>query len=473
MRYLTCMPSLLAALAFATIALPRAVAEERPSDALVASWVKEALQDDPRVVSKDINVNSMDGIVTLSGTTSNLASKTYSESEAKKINGVIGVVNEIKVEPKFRYDWDIAQDIRHRLINSAFIHSHLLEVNVLDGVATLNGEVDSAAQKHWAEMLASEVRGVKEVNNELVQTYGSPRPDKEISDDVIATIARDAYLTGLSITASVRDGVVTLTGSVGNWFQKDRATEKAYDVAGVRQVKNDLRVDWWEERGVRSSMPIPSDADLKQYVRDTLLHDMRIEPFNITVDTSAGHVTLQGSVPSYFQRNLAEQDSRNVIGVSRVSNLLIVNPYPRSDEKIKEEIVSSVRSDAWLTGQDIRVTVVHGVVTLTGSVDNVYESWQAKDLAARIKGVMDVVDDLVVKQVPAISDEAIQQRIKDRLRHDDQTRWIADDIQVEVHDGKAVLRGTVNFWSERSEADQIAYLTEGVTSVENEIHVND
>ena len=78
------------------------------------------------------------------------------------------------------------------------------------------------------EVLAGEVRGVKGINNDLTVKYSSDRPDKEIANDVIATIARDVYLTDLPITATVKDGTVTLTGSVGNWFEKDRATDQAY-----------------------------------------------------------------------------------------------------------------------------------------------------------------------------------------------------------------------------------------------------
>ena len=71
--------------------------------------------------------------------------------EMKKIKGVLGVINKVDVSPEFRYDWDIAQDIRHRLVNCAFICSHFLGVTVSDGCATLTGEVDSWPQKRWTE----------------------------------------------------------------------------------------------------------------------------------------------------------------------------------------------------------------------------------------------------------------------------------------------------------------------------------
>ena len=265
--------------------------------------------------------------------------------------------------------------------------------------------------------------------------------------------------------------MVTLQGSVGNWLQKDRAADQAWYVDGVRQIKNNLHVDWWKERGVRNGAPHPWDQALKESVRDELYQDLRVEPYDVQAEASLGDVTLRGSVPTFSQRGIAEQDARDVVGVSGVTNLFIVSPYPRSDDKIKEEIVSSIDSDALLVFQNITVTVDHGVVTLTGKVDSDYERWHAKELASRVKGVTDVINDLLITEPLKLTDESIRQQIEDHLRRDDQTRWIVDQIHVAVDSGKVTLTGAVNFWSERSEADQIACLTDGVKSVDNELQV--
>ena len=235
-HYATTIASVGVAAAVALSALP-VRAEERPTDKAITHWVSEALQDDPRIVASGVAVKTNDGIVELSGSCRSLTGKKFADTEAKKIKGVLGVIDKLKVEPEFRYDWDIAQDIRHRLLDSAFIRSHALDVTVKDGYATLTGEVDSWAQKQWADLLAGEVRGVKDIKNNLKVDYSSERPDKEIAQDVVASIARDAYLTDLPITATVKDGTVTLTGSVGNWFQKDRAADQAYYVNGMRHVR--------------------------------------------------------------------------------------------------------------------------------------------------------------------------------------------------------------------------------------------
>ena len=64
--------------------------------------------------------------------------------------------------------------------------------------------------------MASEVGGVKEVKNNIFTKWSSTRSDLEIKNDAVAAIGRDVYLTGLPITVTVQDGIVSLSGSVGN-----------------------------------------------------------------------------------------------------------------------------------------------------------------------------------------------------------------------------------------------------------------
>ncbi len=109
---------LLAALSLVFGAVP-AWAEDRPSDETITLWVKDALLEDARVPVIGINVSANDGIVRLTGTVNNLAAKKYAGLEATKIKGVRGVINEISVDAPFRYDFDIAQDVLQRILNSA------------------------------------------------------------------------------------------------------------------------------------------------------------------------------------------------------------------------------------------------------------------------------------------------------------------------------------------------------------------
>ncbi|MGA1792006.1 MAG: BON domain-containing protein [bacterium] len=387
------------ALSCARTALRTACAAEMPRDQVITSWVDHALNEDPLIVSTDIHISTYKGIVTLSGSVKTLAEKRYADLEAKKIQGVLGVINELVVNPTARFDTDIAHDIRRRLINNAFIKAKGLDIHVSDGHATISGTVSSRAESAEAELLASEVRGVKSVVNNLTIAFPSKRADQVIKKDVISSMDRDVYLSGLPISVDVKDGVVTLNGSVGNAFQKKIARDKAFRVGNVKEVENNLQVKWQEEEGVREELPPrPSDDQLKGTLRLEFNEDPRLAPLKIMIEALSGHITLRGSVPSYYQKRIAEQDAKDVIGVSGVTNLLQVDAAERDDDAIRDDVVFEIKTDYALNAYEIDVGVKDGFVTLAGVVNSLYDKTRARIIASRVIGVRDVVNNIVVNQ---------------------------------------------------------------------------
>jgi len=371
-------------------------AAEKPSDEVITSWVREAIGNDPRIASTDIDVRTYKGIVTLFGSVKNLGEKRYADLEAKKIQGVLGVLNEIVVAPDVRFDTDIAHDIMRRLINNAFIKAKGLDIKVSDGNVTISGTVSSRAESKEIELLASEVRGVKSVVNNLRIEFPSHRSDQDIKKDVISSMNRDVYLNGLPISVEVKDGVVTLNGSVGNAYQKKIAGDVSLWIGNVKGVENNLTVKWREEESVKEGPPLVSDDQLKGNLHLEFNEDTRLAPLSITIEASAGHITLRGSVPSYFQKQIAEQDASDVIGVSGVTNLLTVKAAGREDNAIRDDLQFEIKSDYALNIYDIDVSVKDGFVTLSGIVNSVYDKKRAGIMASRVLGVKDVVNNILV-----------------------------------------------------------------------------
>ncbi|MGA1845232.1 MAG: BON domain-containing protein [bacterium] len=378
-------------------------AAEKPSDEVVTSWVREALGHDPHIVSTDIDVRTFKGIVTLSGSVTSLAEKRYAELEAKKIQGVLGVINEIVVAPDVRFDTDIAHDIRHRVINNAFIKAKGLDINVSDGHVTISGTVSSRAESKEIELLASEVRGAKSIINDLRIEFPSHRSDQDIEKDVISSMSRDVYLNGLSISVGVKDGVVTLNGSVDNAYQKKIAGDVALWVGNVKGIENNLAVKWQDEEAVKEGPPSISDDQLTETLRLEFNEDTRLAPLNITIEASAGHITLRGSVPSYFQKRVAGEDARDVIGVSGVTNLLTVKAAGRDDDAIRDDLQFEYKSDYALNIYAIDVSVKDGFVTLSGIVNSIYDKKRAGIIASRVLGVKDVVNNIAVSSGSAFN----------------------------------------------------------------------
>jgi osmotically-inducible protein OsmY len=447
-------------------------AADKVADYNIRYWVKDALRHDARIEASEITVNTEERIVTLSGKVKNLTAKRYADLEAKKIDGVLSVINKIVVMPSHHWDSEIANDVRRRILNSAVIESQGIRVTCVDGKVTLSGKVATWNEVQEARLLASEVRGVKDVTNGLWAEHKGKRNDQEIKDDAVAAIDRDVYLSGLPITVSVKDGVITLKGSVGSAYERDRASSDLLWISHVKSVENNLKVEWWENKGVRKKTPTPSADALKKAVQASLDRDTRVDELDISIKASYGHVTLDGSVPNRYQKRVAGQDARDVVGVGWVTNNLFVLADRREDWAIRDDVEFNLNTDYSLDGFDIGVKVKNAVVTLSGSTHTWHEKLHAEDLAARVRGVKKVINTIKVDWERRYSDAALARQIKSRLKWNWTTHPVSDKIDVTVKNGVAILDGEVNRWSERREAGHVALHTEGVWTVDNGLTVH-
>ncbi len=464
-------------LAMTAAFLPPALVRAAVPDVDITFNVNDALRADPRVSAPEITATTASGIVTLTGSVDNLAARTYAIAEARKINGVIGVIDMLTVTPTFRWDTDIANAVRRRLLNSAQISSQGIFVACSDGAVTLSGTVNSYPQEQQAALLASEVRGVKKVTNDIRTIWTDARSDFDIKNDAVGAIGRDVYLAGLPITVAVQDGVVTLSGSVGSAYERSRAVDDVRWITNVTDVTDKLTVDWFDNRGVKTRIPIPSDEDVKLAVRKSLDQDSRLAGAAIEVRTSFGEVILDGSVYSNYDRGIAEQDAKNVIGVAWVRNNLVARGDRREDWAIEDDVAFNLETDGIVDGFGLGSSVRNGVVTLTGQVNSWYQWSHASDVASRVRGVKSVIDNITVSEANGTNgtqwrrDADLVKLIKSRIRNDWVTWWITNDINVNVRNGVATLEGNVNSWKERVEAGDCALATPGISEVDNRLTV--
>ena len=463
--------------ALTALALSPSVVLATVPDADINYHVTDALMADQRVNGSSIDAATVNGIVTLTGSFDNLAAKTYAIAEAKKINGVLGVIDKLTVTPSYRSDTDISNAVRRRILNIAVIQSQWLSVTTKDGVVTLSGTVDSYPQEDQAKLLASEVRGVKDVANNISTKWHSTRSDLEIKTDVIAVLDRDVYLTDMPITVTVQDGTVSLSGKVGNAYEKDRAANDVRWIGNVADVKNNLTVEWYEYRGVKKDNETPTDEVLKQSVRKSLDQDSRLIADQITIRVSSGEVTLDGSVYSHYEKGIADRDVKNVVGFAWLRNNLIVRGDEREDWAVSDDVDFNLDTDAVTEGFGLDVSVKNGVVTLTGKVNSWFQWDHAYDVASRVRGVKSVIDNIKVSEANDTNgtnwkkDANLVKSIKSRMLSDWTTWWVADKINVTVRSGVATIEGDVNTWKEREEAGDRALRTYGISEIDNRLTV--
>jgi hyperosmotically inducible protein len=139
-------------------------------DATITNTVKSRLAADPTTSAARIDVDTSNGVVTLSGSVPTAAEKSEAERIARNTQGVTQVVNNINVERgeganggTFS-DATILANIKTQLVAGGIIGTN---VDVTNGEVTITGEVDNAQEKSRAEEIARQASGVKSVKNQL------------------------------------------------------------------------------------------------------------------------------------------------------------------------------------------------------------------------------------------------------------------------------------------------------------------
>lgn len=139
-------------------------------------------------------------------------------------------------------------------------------------------------------------------------------------------------------------------------------------------------------------------------------------------------------------------------------------------EEIVNDVNRALASDTRIDQSMIGVSSEEpGVITLDGQVDTCNEKILAEDIAGRVRGVKDVVNNISVVPPIARSDEEITENIRTNLKLD---VWVDDTkVSVETIDGVAFLRGTVSTRHEKQEAENDARWVAGVVDVVNHLLV--
>ena len=180
--------------------------------------------------------------------------------------------------------------------------------------------------------MRSGVKGVKEVRNDVTINYLAKRTDAEIAADVKARLQWDIWINGGLINPVVKDGKVTLTGTIGSAISKSRAFDDAW-VNGVTSVDDSgLKIEPQARNGAHRKFKdaIRSDSEIKQAVQAALRLDPRVSAFSPDVTVEDGVVILGGNVGNLKAKTSAEQDAKNIVGVWRVDNFLKVRPKGRT-----------------------------------------------------------------------------------------------------------------------------------------------
>jgi osmotically-inducible protein OsmY len=213
-----------------------------------------------------------------------------------------------------------------------------------------------------------------------------------------------------------------------------------------------------------------SDAQIKLDVQRELTWEPSIDDRTVDVLVKDGIVSLLGHVDSYSAKLTAEKAAQRIAGVKALATRLeVVLPSERKypDMDIAKAAEHVLRWNNLLPGEQVKVLVEHGFVTLSGAVDWQYQRWAAERAIRNLSGVKGVIDNIALAQKPIPTD--IKTKIEDALER--VARNDADRISVLVDGGTVTLSGKVHSFAETRAARTAAWAARGVTKVIDNMQV--
>ena len=225
------------------------------------------------------------------------------------------------------------------------------------------------------------------------------------ADDRIEAAAKKTYvfrnfLNGESVMTEAKDGVVTLSGTVGNEIQRLFAENTVKGLPGVTAVNNQIKIKDSPEKN-------RSDTLLFVKVKNTLAIRRSVSAMHTKVEVKEGIVTLKGEASSLAQKDLTGQYVKDIEGVKGLQNEMTVAatatpPSQTLSDRIDDaSITAQVRMGLWshrsTSGLKVAIVTTEGDVAVAGVASSQAEKDLVTKLATDIVGVKSVTNTMSTK----------------------------------------------------------------------------
>lgn len=241
------------------------------------------------------------------------------------------------------------------LVNRA-LNPLRIQTKTHGNVVTLSGTVDDSLEKDLAEEIARGITGVKDVVNQLrIERAASPSAernearyryeDASLRASVRQRLAYQNNLDDSNIQVQVKDGRVTLRGTVDDESQLRLARRIAESTRGVEDVEIDLTVDG--------------------------------------ADTTRERVNVAERRDDEVRTDVTDNDDRQTVTNNDVTEQI-------SDEWLEKRIETNIMLDQYVSMRGVDVEVTDGVVLITGNVSSDDQQRHLEELARNMRGVKNV-----------------------------------------------------------------------------------
>lgn len=379
---------------------------EVTSDADITEAVNAQFATSEAVPAENIEVNTSEGVVTLTGSTTNLLAKRKATTLAQNVHGVLSVVNNVKVSG-VRPDGAIETDVTQALSTDPATEALEISVDVQNGLVRLTGAVDSWQEKQLAAAITAGVKGVKEINNTILVQPDSNRSDEDIKQEVEETLMMNSEVRGNQISVTVDSNRVTLSGSVGSAYEKQLAMDFSHVVGVDSVVADELEVQPEIQSDMLESdqLDVLTDDQIVNAIKRAFTYDPRVPEDMVDVTIEDDIAILTGTVNNLNSKLAAESDARHTAGVRDVENNIevqkkvVVTPEVAvSDDAIQNRVNLAVQRDPYLESTNLTIAVDDGIVVLEGTVNSEFKKNQAEEVARDVKGVLAINNNIEVTQ---------------------------------------------------------------------------
>ena len=194
------------------------------TDAGITTNVKTKLAADDTVKAYQVDVDTRNGVVTLSGDVESAAAKEQAIQIARQTDGVRDVIDQIRVgEAAATAGRDNDND------------------NDVDVDVDVDDDLENRARSGAAEV-KEEGREAAARAGEVAGNAGAAVTDAAITSAVKTKFLADSTVKGLQIDVDTNNGMVTLNGNVKTRAEADRAMMLARDTNGVKTVHDNLKI---------------------------------------------------------------------------------------------------------------------------------------------------------------------------------------------------------------------------------------
>ncbi len=378
----------------------------------------------------------------------------------------------VRQEPKMMTDQQIAYAVDYTFLTDAALYNSQIDVTANQGIVTLTGAADNLMAKERAAKLAQTIRGVRGVVNTLALKTPS-RLDIDIRKDATEALRYDAATDSYKLKPEVKDGIVTLTGTVPSYGEKRLAIDVVKGVKGVKGVTDSIALKDTNKR---------SDAEIAAEVKRAIAIDVWLQPISINTEVKDGVVMLTGTVGSpaqYSRANLlawtAGVKSVRLEGLRVEPLAKAIDQRPeavpvKGDQQIEQAVHDALIRDPRVNSFNPRIEVVSGVVTLAGVVDNLKAKRAAEQDAKNTWGVWRVKNLIKTRPIGALADDKLAHNVISAFQRDPITDSL--EINVKARKGVVALSGAVTSYYEKAQAEDIASRANGVLDVNNDLTVS-